>query len=169
MNKGASELTSHQSRLQGGQECSEIYLFWHCACSCRATGYRSPRDMPGQAQFHPNGNPATEGGGWSARRSSRFTPRKDPVPIVQEAGGLRGRSKRHGKPRSTAIRFLDLTVGSKLSRPPFLWWYPDLRTSFIFIFYHPVSIRGGAVGWIAALQARRWRVESPMGSLKRFN
>jgi len=102
--------------------------------------------MPGQAQFHPNGNQVTDGGGWSARRSSRFTPRKDPVPIVQEAGGLRGRSKRHGKTSPTGMRFPDLTVGSTLSRPPFLWWYPNLRTSFIFIFYHTVGKRRGAVG-----------------------
>jgi hypothetical protein len=29
---------------------------------------------------------ALEGGGWSAPRPGRFTPEKDPVPIVQEAG-----------------------------------------------------------------------------------
>jgi hypothetical protein len=29
---------------------------------------------------------ALEGGGWSAPRSGRFTPGKDLVPIVQEAG-----------------------------------------------------------------------------------
>jgi hypothetical protein len=29
---------------------------------------------------------STVGGGWSAPRSGRFTPGKDPVPIVQEAG-----------------------------------------------------------------------------------
>jgi hypothetical protein len=27
-----------------------------------------------------------DGGGWSAPRPGRFTPRKDPLPIVQEAG-----------------------------------------------------------------------------------
>jgi hypothetical protein len=31
-----------------------------------------------------------EGGGWSAPRSSRFTPGKGPVPIVQEAGWAPG-------------------------------------------------------------------------------
>ena len=155
MDKGPSELTSHQSRLHGGQECSEIYLFWHCVFSCGATGYRSPHDMPGQAQFHPNGNPAPEWGGWSARRSSRFTPKKDPVPIVQEAGGPRGRSKRQGKSSPTGIRFPDLTVHSTLSRLPLLLWYPDLKTSFIFSVYHSVGIRAGAVGWSTALQARR--------------
>ena len=30
------------------------------------------------------------GGGWSASRSRRFTPGKDPVPIVQEAGWAPG-------------------------------------------------------------------------------
>jgi hypothetical protein len=29
-------------------------------------------------------------GGWSAQRPGRFTPRKDPVPIVQEAGWAAG-------------------------------------------------------------------------------
>ena len=105
-----------------------------------------PHDMPGQAHFHSSGNPAPAGGGWLARRSSRFTPRKDPVPNIQEAGGPWGRSKRHGKSSPTGIRFPDLTVGSTLSRPPFLLWYPDLRTSFIFRFYHSVGIHGGAVG-----------------------
>jgi len=32
------------------------------------------------------------GGEWSTPRPGRFTPRKDPVPIVQEAGGPHGRS-----------------------------------------------------------------------------
>jgi len=29
---------------------------------------------------------ALDGGGWSTPRSGRFTPEKDPVPIVQKAG-----------------------------------------------------------------------------------
>jgi hypothetical protein len=33
---------------------------------------------------------ALEGGGWSAPRPGRFTPRKDPVPIVQETGWAPG-------------------------------------------------------------------------------
>jgi len=33
---------------------------------------------------------ALEGGGWSAPCSDRFAPRKDPLPIVQEAGGASG-------------------------------------------------------------------------------
>jgi hypothetical protein len=36
---------------------------------------------------------ALEGGEWSAPRPGRFTPGKDPVPIVQEAGGPQGRSE----------------------------------------------------------------------------
>ena len=46
--------------------------------------------MPGQArrkaeiQLPPIRNPAL-GGGWSGPRPGRFTPEKDPVPIVQEA------------------------------------------------------------------------------------
>ena len=31
-----------------------------------------------------------DGGGWSAPRPGRFTPGKDPVPIVQEAGWVPG-------------------------------------------------------------------------------
>jgi hypothetical protein len=37
---------------------------------------------------------ALERGGWSASRPGRFTPRKDPVPIVWRLGGLKGRSGR---------------------------------------------------------------------------
>ena len=33
---------------------------------------------------------ALDGGGWSTPSSSRFTPRKDPVPIVQEVGWAPG-------------------------------------------------------------------------------
>ena len=33
---------------------------------------------------------ALDGGGWSALRPGRFTPGKDPVPIVQEAGWAPG-------------------------------------------------------------------------------
>ena len=33
---------------------------------------------------------ALDGGGWSTSRSGRFTPGKDPVPIVQEAGWAPG-------------------------------------------------------------------------------
>lgn len=35
-------------------------------------------------------NPALAGGGWSAPHSSCFTPRKNPVPIVQEKGWASG-------------------------------------------------------------------------------
>jgi hypothetical protein len=35
---------------------------------------------------------ALEGGGWSAPRPGRFTPGKDPVPILQEAGWAQGQS-----------------------------------------------------------------------------
>ena len=33
---------------------------------------------------------ALDGGGWSTLRPGRFTPGKDPVPIVQEAGWATG-------------------------------------------------------------------------------
>ena len=38
--------------------------------------------------FHDLGT--EDGGGWSAPRPDRFTPGKDPVPIVQEAGWAPG-------------------------------------------------------------------------------
>jgi hypothetical protein len=37
---------------------------------------------------------ALDGGGWSAQRSGRFTPGKEPVPIVQEGWVGQGRSVR---------------------------------------------------------------------------
>jgi hypothetical protein len=44
------------------------------------TGHQGPR----------GGIEALEWGAWSASRPGRFTPRKDPVPIVQEAGWAPG-------------------------------------------------------------------------------
>jgi hypothetical protein len=38
----------------------------------------------------PDGTSVLEGDGWSAPRPGRFTPGKDPVPIVQEAGWAPG-------------------------------------------------------------------------------
>jgi hypothetical protein len=40
--------------------------------------------------LYPFVTSALEGCGWSAPRPGRFTPRKDPVPIVQEAGWAPG-------------------------------------------------------------------------------
>jgi len=45
-----------------------------------------------EVQLLPIRNPALEGGGWSAPRPGHFTPGKDPLPMVQEAGWARGRS-----------------------------------------------------------------------------
>ena len=42
---------------------------------------------------------ALEGGEWSAARPGRFTPGKDPVPIVQEAGWAPGPIWTGGKSR----------------------------------------------------------------------
>jgi hypothetical protein len=41
-------------------------------------------------QLYPFLTSALEGGGWSAPRPGRFTPGKDPAPIVQEAGWASG-------------------------------------------------------------------------------
>ena len=59
--------------------------------------------------FHDLGT--EDGAGWSAPRPGRFTPGKDPVPIVQEAGwaGLDG----CGKSRPTGIRSPDRPARSE--------------------------------------------------------
>ena len=53
---------------------------------------------------------ALDGGGWSAARPDRFTPRNDPVPIVQEAGWAQG-------PVWTGAENLALTGIRSLDRP----------------------------------------------------
>jgi hypothetical protein len=74
------------------------------------TGYQWPRGVGG--------------GGWSAPRPGHFTPGKDPVPIVQEAGwaGL-GMCKK--SPPPTGIRSLDCPACSQS-----LYWlnYPAHNT-----------------------------------------
>ena len=52
-------------------------------CPCRHTG-------EAEVKRQPIRNPAPEGGGWSAPHSGCFTPEKQPVPIVQEAGWALG-------------------------------------------------------------------------------
>ena len=57
-----------------------------------------------------------DGGGWSTPRPGRFTPMKDPVPIVQEAGwapraGVDGCGKSHSP---TGIRSPELPARSEL-------------------------------------------------------
>ena len=57
---------------------------------------------------------ALEGGEWSAERPGRtLPPRKDPVPIVQEAGWAPGLVWKGGKSRPTGIRSLDRLVRSQ--------------------------------------------------------
>src|SRR5215510_10243366 len=51
-----------------------------------------------------------EGGGWSAPRSGRFTPGKDPVPIVQEAGWAPGPVWTCAKNRAPTGIFFYLTL-----------------------------------------------------------
>jgi hypothetical protein len=53
------------------------------------TGHQGPRGGV-EVQLYSISNSALGGGGWSATFPSRFTPRKDPVPIVQEAGWAPG-------------------------------------------------------------------------------
>ena len=50
---------------------------------------RTGHEGPEGEQMYSSTLPSTsvlDGGGWSAPRPGRFTPGKDPVPIVQEAG-----------------------------------------------------------------------------------
>ena len=54
---------------------------------------RTGHEGPEGEQMYSSTLPLTsalDGGGWSAPRPGRFTPRKDPVPIVQEAGWAPG-------------------------------------------------------------------------------
>ena len=54
---------------------------------------RTGHEGPEGEQMYSSTLPSTsvlDGGGWSAPRPGRFTPGKDPVPIVQEAGWAPG-------------------------------------------------------------------------------
>ena len=53
------------------------------------TGHEGP-DGEQMYKLYSSSTSALEVGGWSAPRLGRFTPRKDPVPIVQEAGWAPG-------------------------------------------------------------------------------
>jgi len=44
----------------------------------------------GEVQLQTLWNPGLEGSGWSAPYSGHFSPGKDPVPFVQEAGWASG-------------------------------------------------------------------------------
>jgi hypothetical protein len=48
------------------------------------------RKLHPSATYKGKGTPPQKGGGWSAPHPSCFTPGKDPVPIVQEAGWAPG-------------------------------------------------------------------------------
>ena len=59
-----------------------------------------------------------DGGGWSAPRTGRFTPGKDPVPIVQEAGWAAGSVWTGAENLSpTGIRSPDRPARYRLSYP----------------------------------------------------
>ena len=51
----------------------------------RRTGHVGPEGEQMYSSTLPSTS-ALDGGGWSTPRPGRFAPRKDPVPIVQEAG-----------------------------------------------------------------------------------
>jgi hypothetical protein len=53
------------------------------------TGYKGPEGEQIYSSTIPSTS-ALDGGGWSIPRSGRFTPGKDPVPIVQEGGWAPG-------------------------------------------------------------------------------
>jgi hypothetical protein len=55
--------------------------------TAKSSPYDRPRRHRGvEVQFYSFVTSALEGSGWSAPRPGRFTPGKDPVPTVQEAG-----------------------------------------------------------------------------------
>jgi hypothetical protein len=53
------------------------------------TGHEGPRGEA-EVRLYSFSTSALGGGGWSAPRPGRFTPGKDPVPIIQEAGWAPG-------------------------------------------------------------------------------
>ena len=58
---------------------------------CKGKGLpRTGHGGPEREQMYSSTLPSTSGGGWSTPRPGRFTPWKDPVPIVQEAGWAPG-------------------------------------------------------------------------------
>jgi hypothetical protein len=60
----------------------------HCYCKGKGhpiTGHEGPIGGV-EAYLYSFSTSALGGGGWSAPRPGRFTPGKDPVPTVQEAG-----------------------------------------------------------------------------------
>jgi hypothetical protein len=71
---------------------------------------------------------ALEGGGWSAPRPGRFTPGKDPVPIVQEAEWAPG-------PAWTCAKNLASTGIRSLGRPA--------RSQSLYRLSHPGPFQGG--------------------------
>jgi hypothetical protein len=60
----------------------------------RKVKVRSPYDMPMQVQRV--GDPALEGGGWSAHTSAALPPGKTRYPLYRRLGGRRGWPGRHG-------------------------------------------------------------------------
>jgi hypothetical protein len=78
------------------------------------TGHLGPRGGV-EGERYSFSTSALELGGWSAPRPGRFTPGKDPVPIVQEAGWAPGRSGRVRK-ISPSPGFDSRTVQSVVSR-----------------------------------------------------
>jgi hypothetical protein len=57
-------------------------------------------ELAWRVELYPFVSSALEGGGWSAPRLGRFTPGKDPVPIVQEAGWAPGPAWTYAKNRT---------------------------------------------------------------------
>jgi hypothetical protein len=71
------------------------------------TGHQGPRGGV-EVYICSMSTSALGGGGWSTPRPGRFTPGKDPVPIVQEAGSAPGPVRTCAKNLvPTGIRSLD--------------------------------------------------------------
>jgi hypothetical protein len=71
-----------------------VHMNTHCNLHHRSKGKDTPNRPEGpwglEVQLYSLLTSALEGDGWSAPRPGRFTPRKDTVPIIQEAGWVPG-------------------------------------------------------------------------------
>ena len=106
--------------------CINIYIY-KCVCEILPiTGHKGPKDEQMYSSTLPSTS-AVDRGGWSASRPGRFTPGKDPVPIVQVAGwapgpvwtGAENLAPPPGfDPRTVASRYTDWAIAA-----PYIYIY----------------------------------------------
>jgi hypothetical protein len=113
--------------------CTEISKNVKC-CRYRPTWPRGWIEVA----LYPFLTSALEGGGWSAPRPGRFTPGKDPVPIVQKARWAPGPVWTYAKNRTpTGIRSPDRPALSQSLYRPSYPAHTEISTSVV-NFYVPV-------------------------------